>query len=271
MHKSTITLNLFLIGSLLMSVTTLNVNLLPNIIAQEYHNYNNYYDNKYNEYPNKVNKYECQRGLFEGFFVSSPEFCVREESPKEKQPPKKGEPPVKTETLTVVKNTECQAGPTICNQNPIQPSQFTIVIEEGNNNPSQNQFPGSSTPGTDIQIEPGPYSVSEEGLDPVTPQICSTMEFDAGSDLGENLFICTNFSEECEGDITIGSPQTCTIDNVLVQQNTLDIVTANQRSNDVSILLGTGTGSFGPATIFSVAPGDRPVYIAVGDFEVMES
>ena len=244
-----------------MSVTTLNVNFLPNVIAQEYR----YDDNKYSEYPNKVNKYECQRGLFEGFFVTSPEFCVQEEEP----PKKEKEPPVQTETLTVVKNTECQAGPTICEQNPIQPSQFTIVIEEGNN-PSQNEFPGSSTPGTDIQLGPGPYSVTEEGLDPVTPQICSTMEFDAGSDLGENLFICTNFSEECEGDITIGSPQTCTIDNVLVQQQdngnpNLDLAVANAGSDDVSILLGNGDGTFDAPANF--AAGNGPVSVAVGEFD----
>ena len=36
--------------------------------------YNNM-DDKYSKYPTKDNKYECQRGPFEGFFVSSVEFC----------------------------------------------------------------------------------------------------------------------------------------------------------------------------------------------------
>ena len=36
--------------------------------------YNNM-DTKYSESPTKDNKYECQRGPFEGFFVSSVEFC----------------------------------------------------------------------------------------------------------------------------------------------------------------------------------------------------
>ena len=54
-------------------------------------------------------------------------------------------PPVTTtETLTVIKNVECRANSTICANNPIQPSNFTIVIED--NNPSQNNFPGSSDP-----------------------------------------------------------------------------------------------------------------------------
>ena len=66
------------------------------------------------------------------------------------------------------------------------------------------------------------------------------MGFKAGSDLGDNLFICTNFSDECEGDITIGDPQTCTIENVLVEQNFLDLAVTNFGSNNVSILLGNG-------------------------------
>ena len=52
-------------------------------------------------------------------------------------------PPATTETLTVIKNIgDCQADPPTCEQNSIQPSNFTVVIE--GNNPSQNNFPGSS-------------------------------------------------------------------------------------------------------------------------------
>jgi hypothetical protein len=168
-----------------------------------------------------------------------------------------------TETLTVIKNTICEVDPQICEQNIFHPSNFTIIIEEGNN-PSQNQFPGSSD-GTNIELESGSYSITEEGLDFIHPAICSTRGFDAGSDVGANLFICTNFSDECKGDITIGNPQTCIIDNVLIeQQNALDLAVTNGISNSVSILLGTGTGSFGPPTNFTV--GDTPRSVAVEDF-----
>ena len=47
------------------------------------------------------------------------------------------------------------------------------------------------------------------------------MGFEAGQVVSPDtsgLFICTNFSDECEGDITIGNPQTCTIENVLVKR-----------------------------------------------------
>ena len=79
------------------------------------------------------------------------------------------------------------------------------------------------------------------------------------------LFICTNFSDECEGDITIGNPQTCTIENVLVKLNFLDLAVANFGSDDVSILLGNGNGTFvTPAVNFGA--GDGPWSVAVGDF-----
>ena len=43
-----------------------------------------------------------------------------------------------------------------------------------------------------------------------------------------------------------------------------DLVTANETSNNVSVLLGTGVGSFGGATNF--AAGTNPYSVAVGDF-----
>ena len=44
----------------------------------------------------------------------------------------------------------------------------------------------------------------------------------------------------------------------------LDLAVTNVFSNNVSILLGNGTGSFGTATNFAV--GSAPVSVAVGDF-----
>ena len=46
--------------------------------------------------------------------------------------------------------------------------------------------------------------------------------------------------------------------------NVLDIVTANAGSSNVSILLGNGNGTFGPATTFPA--GSLPFSVAVGDF-----
>ena len=76
MHKSTLIFGL-LMSSLVMLVIMpfLNQNnSLFNVMAQEYDKYG---DSHYSQYPTELNKYECQKGPFEGFFVSSVEFCKR--------------------------------------------------------------------------------------------------------------------------------------------------------------------------------------------------
>jgi hypothetical protein len=55
-----------------------NMNMFPTAMAQGYDNYSDNYSygqEMYSEYPTDENKYECQTGPFEGFFVSSVEFC----------------------------------------------------------------------------------------------------------------------------------------------------------------------------------------------------
>jgi hypothetical protein len=49
-----------------------NYSFLNTAIAQEYDNYG---DSYYSQYPTDDKKYECRTGPFEGFFVSSVEFC----------------------------------------------------------------------------------------------------------------------------------------------------------------------------------------------------
>ena len=80
-------LSIFLIGTLLFTSTIFSsFNTNSKVFAQSIDPYptttnNNYYDNNnyvpssYSEYPTEENKYECQKGPFEGFFVSSVEFC----------------------------------------------------------------------------------------------------------------------------------------------------------------------------------------------------
>ena len=76
MYKSQVLNFGFLMSSLVMLVLVpfLNTNsFLSNpAMAQEYDKYG---DSHYSQYPTDDKKYECRTGPFEGFFVSSVEFC----------------------------------------------------------------------------------------------------------------------------------------------------------------------------------------------------
>jgi Collagen triple helix repeat (20 copies) len=79
MHKSV----MFTFGLLMSSLVMLSAMPLfsqqqnslfsTNVMAQGYDNY--YGDSYYSQYPTVDKKYECRTGPFEGFFVSSVEFC----------------------------------------------------------------------------------------------------------------------------------------------------------------------------------------------------
>jgi hypothetical protein len=79
MHRSVITFSLYLLMSTLIILVpfTSSITFL-NVKAQEYDGtYVDDYDDDdtYSKYPTEENKYECRTGPFEGFFVSSVEFC----------------------------------------------------------------------------------------------------------------------------------------------------------------------------------------------------
>ena len=67
--------SLILMSTLIMLVPFTSLNF-SSVKAQEYGTFDDDYDNDmYSTYPTDINKYECQTGPFEGFFVSSVEFC----------------------------------------------------------------------------------------------------------------------------------------------------------------------------------------------------
>ena len=73
MHKvAAITISTLLMTSLIILVP-FNSITFSNVKAQEYDGA--YEDDSYSTYPTDDKKYECRTGPFEGFFVSSVEFC----------------------------------------------------------------------------------------------------------------------------------------------------------------------------------------------------
>jgi hypothetical protein len=73
MHKSILTFGLLASSLVMLAVMPLLNNNNNAAFAQGYGTYG--YSNSYSQYPTDDKKYECRTGPFEGFFVSSVEFC----------------------------------------------------------------------------------------------------------------------------------------------------------------------------------------------------
>ena len=75
MHKSVYTFGLLASSLVMLTVMPLlNNNNNNNTVAMA-QEYDKYRDSSYSQYPTDDKKYECRTGPFEGFFVSSVEFC----------------------------------------------------------------------------------------------------------------------------------------------------------------------------------------------------
>jgi hypothetical protein len=75
MHKSILTFGLLassLVMLVIMPFLNQNNSFSNLVMAQEYDKYG---DSSYSQIPTEDKKYECRTGQFEGFFVSSVEFC----------------------------------------------------------------------------------------------------------------------------------------------------------------------------------------------------
>jgi hypothetical protein len=72
--KSVFTFGLLTSSLVMLAIMPLfnNNNFVNTALAQGYDTYG---DSSYSKYPTEDKKYECKTGLFEGFFVSSVEFC----------------------------------------------------------------------------------------------------------------------------------------------------------------------------------------------------
>ena len=75
-----------------------------------------------------------------------------------------------------------------------------------------------------------------------------------------------DFTAAPTGPETAGDAPTSIAVGDFNQDSRQDLVIANQSSNDVTILLGAGTGNFSPAPTGPEAAGDFPTSVAVGDF-----
>ena len=72
MHKSVFTFGVLITSLVMLAILPFLNNSNNAAMAQGYDNYG---DSYYSQYPTDDNKYQCRTGPFEGFFVSSVEFC----------------------------------------------------------------------------------------------------------------------------------------------------------------------------------------------------
>ncbi len=77
MKKSVYTFGLLASSLVMLAVMPLlnNYNSFLHPVAAQGYGYDNYGETNYSTYPTDDKKYECRTGPFEGFFVSSVEFC----------------------------------------------------------------------------------------------------------------------------------------------------------------------------------------------------
>jgi hypothetical protein len=229
-----------------------STNLFTNTAsAQEYYKNDEYRS----EYPTNDYKYECQKGPFKGFYVSSVEFCLAHSLDDDKK--KKDRPIEKPSTgsLIVTKVVTCgpedsrEAGP-FCARiiqaglgdlSAIQPNDFTIAVS--GNNPMPPQFEGSGFP-TVVTLDPGNYQVSETA-DPSVAELISFLEEPAGVvDITQSVI----FSGDCdtvsgEGTIAEGEIQICNIENAFTISRPPPGTTTTESNNAITTTTPTTTQS----------------------------
>jgi hypothetical protein len=111
--------------------------------------------------------------------------------------------------LTVTKTTTCnpQEFGDICNVN------YDFAVN--GNNPTPSIFTASDTPIV-VTLDAGAYSVIQSNFEPGLAQCAG---FDGGQQIEPNTYTCTNLSDDCSGDISIGEELTCNIENTVIDVN----------------------------------------------------
>ena len=153
------------------------------------------------------------------------------------------------------------------------PEEFTINVDGNNVNPSS-VFAGSDT-GTVLTLDEGEFNVTEQFATSPAPFQCAEIlgtTFDAGADIGTGQYLCTSFSDDCEGNIGIGDELTCIVENTIAIDIFMDLAVGNRSPSDVSVLLGDGDGTFteepteSPINVDSNPPNPRQIFVSAGFF-----
>ena len=140
--------------------------------------------------------------------------------------------------LIVIKNVTNNNGGTSV------PGDFQLTVDDPGSNPPS--FPGAGSPGTNVTVDPGAYSVTE----------------------GTHTGYAVTFSSDCNASIAIGETKTCTVTNddiaatLTVIKNVVNDNGGTATAHDFELTVddvGTNPASFpgqgSPGTIVAVDPG----------------
>jgi hypothetical protein len=239
----------FLASSLVMLAVMplLNNNISNTAMAQGYDDYI-YGDNSYySKYPTDDKKYECRTGPFEGFFVSSVEFCKKDfpkvnDSPKPIEPPKPIENPLNvsikkelficndaqtnTSNFFCFDNSFIIAGPNSGNYSQctdqicfVNESDFGVQIFK-----DVAMIPSLSSEANDVNLN-NKYIVAEDRIDKLIDREseCSVAGFSHEKAITKKIdqgivqyLLCVDYEGDCSGSISENEEKLCTIKNYIV-------------------------------------------------------
>ena len=232
-----------------------------------------YYGDGYYYQPNNNDKKEEREPpmllvnkevLFCDSIASGDNFCDRDENQPHEFP--------KADSGRYIECTN-NGWENICEK--INSESFNIVVTD------EIEFPGSEDEGTKLNFNGERYTVIEEKNNVIPDgefsnflSQCKVAGFDdvTSQSIGDGLFvlICILSEGECSGFIQDSRLKECTVKNYIVdviQQQQEDIVSANPGSDEISVFLGDGTGSFSTSTQFTVGGiNPQPVSVTIGHF-----
>ena len=245
-----------ILGFMLLTSTSI---LLIDVNAQseyyqddEYKEYSNNHDNeRYSSYPTELNKYECRKGPFEGFFVSSVEFCKPNHSTTDNGNPNpttdNGNPnPIVSPSINITKELF------VCNDAISDPTNFfcfgnSLLINgptSGNYTQCTDQtcfvnesdfgvqifkdvamIPSLTQQNTNISYNDNNYVVAEDRIDKLIDKEseCQVAGFVHDKAIVKSIpqgvveyLVCVDYEGDCTGPISAGEEKVCTIKNYLV-------------------------------------------------------
>ena len=127
----------------------------------------------------------------------------------------------------------------------------------------------AATPAT-VGVGPNPFSVAVGDFNGDTNLDLVVANFNGGAASTVSILLGNGdgtFDPATPATINVGNGPISIAVGLFDGDNFQDLAVANRDSNNVSILLGNGDGTFDPATPATINVGNSPLFVAVGLFD----